>query len=159
MRNSDPTEKLAGGAAECLGGDVYVYRSSEGDRWTRLCMVVHHPQGGGSRADVLLSPEQAAMVAGAMERNDPEFLCVAKGMLWWRRHTVPPLGSAVLGAECAYGNGSKEVCVSSGNLHQIAAALRAASSPPAGGADPLGGARRRTDDNLRRAFGRSAERQ
>jgi len=92
------------------------------------------------------------MVANAME-NDPEFLCVAKGMLWYQRHRSPS-GFGTLGAECAFGNGPKEVDVTSEHLRQIAAALRAASSPPPGGAeDQLGAARRRTDDNLRRAFG------
>jgi hypothetical protein len=121
-------------------------------------MVVAGSTSGGTsviassgRADVLLSPGQAVGVASAMEKDDPDFLHIGRGALWCRRHhSAPALGFAVLGAECAFGNGPKEVCVTSEHLRQIAAALRAASSPPAGAPD---GARRRTDDNLRGVFG------
>ena len=160
MRKSgDPTEEQAG-AVRCLDGAVYVYRSGEGGRWARLCIIAEPSSGRANlsgRADVLLSPGQAVGVAGAMEREDPKFMCVAKkGVLWCGAGgalaEITYARCTVLGAECAFGNGSKEVHATSGHLRQIASALRAASSPP-DGADPLGGARRRTDDNLRRAFG------
>jgi hypothetical protein len=156
--SSDPTEKPSGDATQCFGGDVHVYHSSEGDRWARLCMITTHNvrRSPSGRADVLLSPAQATMVASAMEKEDPDFLCVAKGMLWCQRHPGAPRTPSpvdvlgVLGAECAFGNGSKEVDVTSEHLRQIAAALRAASAPPSA---PPDGAGRRTDDNLRRVFG------
>lgn len=142
-KNSGPTEKPAGDAIHCLGGVVHVYHSGEGDLWARLCMVVAAPSGR-ARADVLLSPEQADSVASAMEKGS-DFSCAASlGMLWYRR------AASTLRAECAFGNGGKEVCVTDMHLHQIAAALRAASSPMPGGGAAV---RSRTDDNLRRVFG------
>ena len=125
-KSSDPTEKPAGDVI-CLGGVVHAYHSGEGDRWARLCMVVTAPAGGRARADVLLSPEQAGRVASAMEKGS-DFSCAASlGMLWCWRSGDPAL--ATLRAECAFGNGGKEVCVTDMHLRQIAAALRAASSP------------------------------
>jgi hypothetical protein len=152
--SSEPTEEQAG-AVRCLDGAVYVYRSGERDRWARLCMVAEPSSLASSgRADVLLSLGQAAGVAGAMEKEDPKFMCVAKKGVLWCGQSRSAAGT-VLGAECAFGNGPKEVRATSGHLRQIAAALLAASASP----DPLDGARRRTDDNLRRAFGwRNAER-
>jgi len=159
MRNDSPTEERAGGSRGD-DGDIHVYRSNEGAGWARLCVVA---DGISYRADAMLPPGQAAGFADDIDRVIR--LAPGKTTAWWgTRCGVGPLGSGrarvayissqrkrVLEAEGK--DGTVFVLASDEALSGVATALRDASGQRQSNADSMGGARRRTDDNLRGIFG------